>query len=430
MFVLVAQRGPMTERLDNSDQTTSGRNFKLYLAGATLSSIGTAMVPVALSFAVLDAGLRAGGLGLVLAAQTIPTVGLLLIGGVIGDRWSRRRVMIGSDLLRCAAQILLAAALIGGSRSLTLLVTLTAFVGVGNAFFGPASSGFLVGIVDKASLARANGSLRTGTALAMIIGPSVAGLIVIGVGPGWTLGIDGLSYAVSALCLVLVKLRPDAQSTAPSRNPHVVRDLREGFRAYAERRWLWLLVGQFGLLNLLAIAPFRVIAPTLLATLPNGARAWGSLLGTVGAGALAGAIGATRWQPKRSLVAVELAVCSLLPLLFLLATGASLPLLLAAGVAFGVGAAVLSVLTLTAIQREIPLGVMSRVMSVVQLADMGMTPLGYLLAAPAAALLGPRAALGWAASCVLVSVGVLLSVSDIRRFGASSYAGNVVPGVS
>jgi MFS family permease len=408
---------------------TSGRNFRLYLAGVTLSAIGTAMVPVALSFAVLDAGLRAGALGLVLAAQTIPTVVLLLIGGVIGDRWSRRRVMIGSDLLRCVAQISLASALIGGSHSLGLLVALTAMVGVGNAFFGPASSGFLVAIVDKESLARANGTLRTGTALAMIIGPSVAGLIVVGVGPGWTLGLDGLSYAVSAVCLGLVRLEPAARPTTAPRNRHFGRDLREGFQAFTQRRWLWLLVGQFGLLNLLAIAPFRVIAPVLLAALPNGARAWGLLLGMVGAGALAGAIGATRWQPKRSLLAVELAVCSLLPLLFLLASGAPFPLLLAGGVAFGVGAAVLSVLTLTAIQREVPLGVLSRVMSVVQLADMGLTPLGYVLAAPAAALLGPHGALAAAASCVLVSVGVLLSFPEIRRFGASAQRGDVVPGV-
>jgi MFS family permease len=407
----------------------SNRNFRLYLAGATLSAIGTAMVPVALSFAVLDAGLPASALGLVLAAQTIPTVGLLLIGGVIGDRWSRRQVMIGTDLLRCVAQIVLAFALIGGTHSLALLVILTALIGVGNAFFGPASSGFLVGIVNKEDLARANGALRTGSALAMIIGPFAAGLIVLGIGPGWTLGLDGLSYAASALCLGLVRPRPDARSTAASRNPHVIRDLREGFRAYAERRWLWLLVGQFGLLNLLAIAPFRVIAPVLLSALPNGARAWGVLLGMVGAGALAGALGATRWQPTRSLVAVELAVCSLLPLLFLLAADAPFPLVLAGGVAFGVGAAVLSVLTLTAIQREVPVHVLSRVMSVVQLVDMGLTPLGYLLAAPAAALLGRHAALAWAASCVLVSVSVLLSFSDIRRFGAPAYRGTAVPGV-
>jgi predicted MFS family arabinose efflux permease len=378
------------------------------------------MVPVALSFAVLDAGLGAGALGLVLAAQTIPTVVLLLIGGVVGDRWSRRRVMIGSDWLRCVVQIALAFALIAGSHSLVLLVCLTALIGVGNAFFVPASGGFLVGTVDKENLARANGALRTANALAMIIGPSVAGLIVVGVGPGWTLGLDGLSYAASAVCLALVMLPRQAIPLTVAANRNVGRDLREGFRAYAERRWLWLLVGQFGLLNLIAIAPFRVLAPVLLAALPNGAQAWGMLLGVVGAGALAGAIGAMKWQPKRALVAVELAVCALLPLLFLLAAGAPFLLILAGGIVFGVGAAVLSVLTMTAIQREVPLGVLSRVLSVVQLADMGLTPLGYVLAAPAAALLGPHAALAVAASCILVSVGVLLSVPDIRRFGASS----------
>ncbi len=401
---------------------TAGRNFRLYLAGATLSAVGSAMVPVALSFAVLEAGLGGGALGLVLAAQTIPTVGLLLIGGVIGDRWSRRQVMIGTDVLRCVVQIALAFALIAGSRSLSLIVCLTALIGAGNAFFGPASAGFLVGIVDKENLSRANGTLRTGNALAMIIGPSAAGLIVVAVGPGWTLGLDGLSYAASALCLALVSLPPEARAATASRVPQIGSDLREGFRAYAERRWLWLLVGQFGLLNLIAIAPFRVIAPVLLAALPNGARAWGALLGTVGAGALAGALGATRWQPKRALVAVELAVCALLPMLFLLAMGAPFLLLLAGGVLFGAGAAVLSVLTLTAIQREVPLNLLSRVMSVVQLTDMGLTPLGYVLAAPAAALLGPHAALAAAASCVLVSVGVLLSFADIRRFGMASQA--------
>ena len=407
---------------------TSNHNFRLYLAGATLSAIGSAMVPVALSFAVLDAGLRAGALGLVLAAQTIPTIGLLLIGGVVGDRLSRRRVMIGSDLLRCASQSALASALIGGSHSLLMLVALTALTGVGNAFFGPSSSGFLVGIVDKQNLARANGALKTGNAFAMIIGPAAAGLIVAGTGPGWTLGIDGLSYAASALCLALVRRRPEAASPIAPKYPDVRRDLVEGLRAYAERRWLWLLVGQVGLLNLLAYAPFQVIAPMLLSAHSNGARAWGELLGAIGAGALAGALGATRWQPRRSLLAVELAVCSLLPLLLLMEAGASFTALLAGAVAFGAGAAVLSILTLTAIQRQVPLELLSRVMSVVQLAGTGLNPLGYVLAAPAVALLGPRAALAWAASCVLVSVGVLLSFSDIRRFGASSHRGRAAAG--
>ena len=408
----------------------SNRNFTLYFIGATLSATGSAMVPVALSFAVLDAGLPAGALGVVLAAQTVPTIALLLAGGVVGDRWSRRRVMIGSDLLRCCAQIALAAALIAGFPSLALIVSLTALIGAGNAFFGPASSGFLAGIVDKERLGRANGTLRTGSALAMIIGPSVAGLIVVALGPGWTLGIDGLSYVISAVCLGVVRLPPETRPATAMVTRQVGRDLREGLRMFTQRRWLWLLVGQFGFLNMLAIAPFRVITPILLSRRPDGAREWGVLLGAVGVGALLGALGSTRWQPRRSLMAVELAVCLLLPLLYLLAAGAPFPAVLAGGVAFGIGAAVLSVLTLTVIQREIPLDVLSRVMSIVQIADLGLTPVGFLLAGPAAALLGPHKALMTGASCVLISVAALLSTRDIRRFGESPHHGSAVSGLS
>src|SRR5665213_2279521 len=403
------------------------RNFSLYLTGTTLSAIGSAMAPVALSFAVLDAGLPATALGIVLAAQTVPTLVFLLVGGAVGDRWPRRMVMIGADLLRCCVHTALALLLIEGFPSMAALVSLTALIGVGNAFFGPASGGWLAGIVDKERLARANGVLRTGNAMAMVIGPSVAGLIVVGVGPGWALGIDGLSYAASALCLGLVRIQPEPHPAPAMVARPMSSDFRDGLSAFAQRRWLWLMVGQFGLLNMLAMAPFRVLAPTLLAARPDGARAWGLLLGAVGAGALAGALATMRWQPRRTLVAIEIAICVLVAPLLLLAVRAPFPVVLAGGVALGVGAAVLSVLMISVIQREVPMTLLSRVISFVQLADMGLIPIGYILAGPAAALLGPHTALAAGASCVLISVGGLLCFPDIRRFGASPRLSRACP---
>lgn len=80
------------------------RQAFIYLTGATLSYAGTALVPVALSFAVLQSGHGPDGLGLVLAAQSVPTIILLLLGGVLGDRCPRRSIMIGADLLRAVVQ--------------------------------------------------------------------------------------------------------------------------------------------------------------------------------------------------------------------------------------------------------------------------------------------------------------------------------------
>ena len=250
-----------------------GRDFSLFFAGSTLSAIGTAMVPVALSFALLGAGRSAQALGIVLAAQTVPIVALLLAGGVAGDRWPRRRIMIGSDLLRFAAQSTLAAVLIHGAASLATIVALTMLIGVGTAFFYPARGGFIAQIVDATQLARANGALSAANSFAAILGPTLAGAIVTAVGAGWAIGIDGVTYAASAVCLALV--RPQSEPRRRAQKGSVLRDLRDGVGAFASRRWLWLIVGQFGLLNLLALAPFMVLAPVLLAKLPHGAQAWG-----------------------------------------------------------------------------------------------------------------------------------------------------------
>lgn len=104
----------------------------------------------------------------------------------------------------------------------------------------------------------------------------------------------------------------------------------------------------------------------------------------------------------------------------LLAAHAGTAALLAGAAAFGAAAAVLNVLVATSIQREIPDALLSRVMSVVQLVATGLVPVGFALTGPAAAWLGAGRALAFGAGAILVSVGVLLSMPEIRRFGGGS----------
>lgn len=390
-----------------------GRNFSLFFAGFALSALGTAMVPVAISFALLSSGRSAGALGLVLAAQTLPTVVLLLFGGVAGDRWPRRRLMIYADLVRFVAQSALAAALIGFAAPLPLIIVLTAVIGAGTAFFYPARGGFIAQIVARDQLPRANGALSAANSVATIFGPALAGVIVVSVGPGWALGLDGISYAASAMCLVFVHL-----PTAPHRTPaarSVMQDLRMGLVAFAGRRWLWLIIGQFGLLNLVALAPFMVLAPVLLAHLPHGAQLWGSVLSAVGG--VAGAAAVMRWPPNRAVLVIECATAMLVTPLILLAMHAAFPVLLAGGAAYGCGAAIVNVMIGTSVQKEIPAELLSRVFSIVQIAAGTFAPLGYALAGPAAAWLGPDRALGVGAGVALASIAALLSFKDVRRFG-------------
>ena len=394
---------------------TERQHALIYLTGATLSYAGTALVPVALSFAVLDTGHGANGLGLVLAAQSLPTIILLLLGGVAGDRWSRRSIMIGADLLRAGAQTILAACLIYGHGPLALMVLVSAIVGAGNAFFQPASGGFLAEIVATEQLGRMNGLLRTGNALAMVVGPAIGGIVVAAIGPGWGIAVDAGSYIASAACLMLI--RPPAKAPPPAPKGRSIRgELGEAVQAIRQTRWLCMLLVQYGALNMLAAAPFNVIAPALLSRTSAGAGAWGTLLSGIGVGAVLGAVACARRQPRKLLLGVEAAATILSVPMFLLAFHAPLPVVVIGCVAFGIGAAMLSVLTITAIQREIARSMLSRTMAMVQLANTGLNPVGYVLAGPVMGLLGAPASLGLSGLCIVASVAFLLSQPEIRRF--------------
>jgi len=116
------------------------------------------------------------------------------------------------------------------------------------------------------------------------------------------------------------------------------------------------------------------------------------------------------------LLGVEAAATMLSAPIFLLAMHAPFPLIVVGSIIFGVGAAMLSVLTITAIQRKIAPSVLSRTMAMVQLADMGLAPLGYILAGPAIGLLGAATGLALSGCCILASVAILCSQPEIRGF--------------
>ena len=175
------------------------RDFRLFFTGYATSLVGAAMVPVALTFAVLQQGRSAEDVGYVLAAETVPLVILLLAGGVIADRLSRRAVMIGSDVIRCASELLLAVLLLTGSPALWVFMVLAGVIGAGQAFFNPALTGLLPFVVSPGRLQQANALRGVASSTAQIAGPAAAGLIVAAGGAGWAIAIDGATYAVSAV---------------------------------------------------------------------------------------------------------------------------------------------------------------------------------------------------------------------------------------
>lgn len=394
------------------------REFRLFFTGYTTSLVGAAMVPVALVFAVLEQGRSTADVGYVLAAETVPLVTLLLAGGVIADRLSRRTVMLGADLVRCVSELLLAALVLTGSPSLWVFMVLAGVIGAGQAFFSPALTGLLPLIASPGRLQQANALKSVATSTGQIVGPAAAGLIVAAGGAGWAIAIDGATYAASAVCLA--RLHLPAQ-LAPGRESFA-RQLRTGWREFSARTWLWVIVAQFGLFHLLTYAPFMVLGAVVANSSLGGAAAWGFILTAQGAGSILGGFAVLRARPRRPLVTATLGTFAFAGPVALLAVRAPTVAIAAAAVVSGFGIAVFGTLWDTTLQQHIPAEVLSRVSAYDWLGSIALIPLGYALAGPLAGTLGVTGSLWLAAGWTVVGSAATLAVPAVRRVGAASHA--------
>jgi MFS family permease len=387
------------------------RNFALFFAASSISELGTAVAQIGLTLALLVMGYSASTVGLVLASETVPMLAFTLAGGVLGDRWSRRHLMIAADLLRCLSQGTLAALLLAGHPPVLVLMLLGAACGVGNAFHRPAASGLIPQIADAAHLQKANSLTSLAGSLSIVIGPAIGGLLV-GFGSGvLAIAVDAASYAVSAALLAFVSF---PAGVIALQNASFFTELRQGWAEFRRHRWLQLLTAQIALQNALALGLFFVIGPSLFAPLKDGPQDWGVVTACVGAGGMIGGLLVLRLNFARPLLVIQSAIAVMAGPAIMLSLGSPIPLLMLSSGLFGIGMAVTNALFATAMQKSVPVGFLSRVSSFVGLVVMGLTPLGYLLSGPAAKIFGAHDVLATGACALLLSVAVLLLSQEIR----------------
>src|SRR5688572_107412 len=221
------------------------REFRLLFAGRITSLLGSAVAPVALAFAVLDLTGSPTSLGIVLAARMIPQVIFLLVGGIVADRLPRQLVMVGANVASGLAQLAVAALLLTGVAELWHLIVLQLVAGASSAFFFPASAGIVPQTVPATVLHEANVLLRLSMSSTQIVGAAAGGVLVAAVGSGWALAFDGATYLVAALFLGAIRIPAAARIEASN----MLAELREGWREFSSRTWLWTIVVAFGFMN-------------------------------------------------------------------------------------------------------------------------------------------------------------------------------------
>ena len=393
--------------------------FRRLFAARFISAFGSAMAPVAIAFGVLDLTGSARSIGLVIAAQTVAQLGFQLFGGALADRGSRRRTIVGGDLLAAAAQGTIALLFLTGGATVGLLALLMAVNGVAFALLWPATVGLVPQLVPREQLQSANALLALAQSGAFGLGGAAAGLLVAAAGAGWAIALDAGTFLTSAALVFSLRPRPQERGDSQS----LLRDLREGLDEFLSHRWLWAIVAQFSLVVAAWNGGFMIVGPVVAERALGGPAVWGGIAGAFGAGLLVGGLIGMRFAFRRPMLAATLWVLAFsLPLLCL--AGPS-PVLVIAAAAFlaGVGGELFGVIWNTALHTEVAPDKLSRVSAYDVIGSIALAPVGEALAGPLVEWIGAGPTLLWGAAFIIVPTLVVLLVPEVRTLGARSPGG-------
>ncbi len=391
--------------------------YRRLFLGRTTSLVGDGMAPIALAFAVLDLTGSATDLGIVLAAHSLVLIALVLIGGVVADRISPRLAMLGADATRTVSMGLIAALLLTGVAEVWQLALLYAVDGAATAFFNPASNAIVPQIVPARRLQEANALLNFSRWAGKVAGPAAAGVLLALGSPGFALGVDAATFAVSAICLWGVRA-PGVRAEGEGEN--FLGELRHGWREFSSRDWQVAVVLSAAVANAIFFPIFQVLGPTVANESLGGSSAWALIAAMWGVGGLLGGFVALSVRPRRPLLLGEgFVVLFSLPA-FLLAVPSSTAAIAAGAFAAGATVSLAEILYDTTTAQHVPQEALSRVIAYDWFGSMAFGPLGLALIGPLAAAIGVSTTLWLGATIITLCQLLVLLVPGVRRLESTT----------
>jgi len=391
------------------------REFRKLWTAMCASLLGDGAFLVAIAWQVYELSNTPTAMSVVGIAMTVPTILFLLLGGVASDRFERRRIMIGADVLRAAAGLALAGLALTGALEVWHACVFAAMYGTGAAFFAPAFDAVVPDIVPSERLAQANALDQLVRPLVFrMAGPALGGLLVASGGAGVVFALDSASFMFSAavLCRVRVDARPEGR---PARS--VTRDLAEGWRFVRRRAWLWATFASAAVAYLCFMGPVEVLLPYLVKNeLEGSARDLGMVFAAGGIGSVTCALAmGQRDIPRRSITFIY--ACWTLATLAVAGYGLSSAMwqLMLAALAFNALETAGTIVWATLKQRHVPRSMLGRVSSLDWLISIGLLPLSFALTGPVAAAIGTRGTLIAAGLVGAIATAAAFFVPGVRR---------------
>ena len=402
------------------------RDFRWLWIGMTTSLLGDGIFLVALAWQVYAISNTPTALSIVGVTMTVPQIVFLLLGGVVSDRFDRRRVMMAADALRAVSVAALGALSLNGSLELWHVMVIAAVFGAGTAFFGPAFDAIVPQLVPDDELNQANSLDQfIRPAAARMLGPALGGYLIAAWGgrPGPAFLVNAVTFVVSIACVALMRSRRAPSDDAEAAG--ALREIREGFRFVRSHVWLWGTFLAATLAYLIFWGPSEVLLPFLVKNeLGGSARDLGFILALGGIGAMSAAIVmGNREMPRRHIT-------------FMYAVWTASTLAVAGyGLAKFPWQAMLACFVFNALEsagtivwattkgRLVPSRLLGRVSSFDWFISTGLVPVSFALTGPVAAVFGVRATLvgaGILGGVVTLAFLFLPGMRDVERSGAAS----------
>ena len=397
------------------------RNYRLWFIGQTISLSGTWMQTTGQAWLVYRLTQSAWDLGLTAALQFLPILVFGAYGGVIADRFDKRRVLIVTQILFVVQALALTVVVATGVVQLWMVWTLAVTLGFINVFDNPARQSFAIEMVGGEDLANAVGLNSVIVNASRIVGPAVAGVLMIFAhqvsGMSWIFLVNAATFA--AVLAALFLMRP-AELHRPKRVRAGRGQVREGFR-YVWSKWeLRVPMLMMAVIGTLAFN-FNVLLPLFSGevfhrgTGSTGAGGYGLLLAVMGVGALAGSLGvASRRRPRYRLLMLVTFAFGVLALGIAAAPTFDVALVLV--VPMGAASVAFIALANTLIQLHSEAQMRGRVMALWGIVFLGSTPIGAPIAGVVAAHFGARVALGMGAVATLLAA--TYGAAALRRIRA------------
>ena len=380
------------------------RNFRLYFSGQSVSLIGTWMQRTAVTWVIYSITHSAFMLGFTAFAGLFPSFLLSLVGGVVSDRYDRHKVLLITQILSLAQALILAILVLLNHYSVWEFISLSVLLGIINAFDVPARQSLVYEMVDDKELLpnaiALNSSMVT---LSRILGPALAGIVLVKLGDGFCFGLNALSFVAVIASLLLMQL-PKKAAKATSKHPF--KELQEGFDYLKATPQITFILFMLAAVSLFVLPFNNLMAVYAKDVFKGNAYHFGIIDGFIGLGSFVAAIflaSLKRGDNLKKILAINTGILGIG--LILMSHQMNYNLFLAFAVIAGFGMMSQMTISNTLIQTMVAPAMRGRIISFYAMAFFGMMPIGGLINGTASQIFGVENTI-LAEGCVAVLLSI------------------------